>query len=197
MPPPLRNQLMAAASPVLRRKLLLANAPQQVVALRSDGRQAVPRDSTATASSKRSWSISGTTTSTSSWTRARTASWCRPMSATRSVRTCSASSAICSKPPPRVRRCCSIWTTGRASRPTWRAGAQARKQPAARGLNENYARELMELHTLGVDGGYTQKDVIEVARCFTGWTIQQSAAGRRLLLTTTACTTRARRSCWA
>ena len=42
-----------------------------------------------------------------------------------------------------------------------------------RGLNENYARELLELHTLGVDGGYTQKDVIEVARCFTGWTIDQ------------------------
>jgi len=41
------------------------------------------------------------------------------------------------------------------------------------GLNENYARELMELHTLGVDGGYTQKDVLEVARCFTGWTIQK------------------------
>ncbi|GAC1395768.1 MAG: hypothetical protein NVSMB56_10030 [Pyrinomonadaceae bacterium] len=40
-----------------------------------------------------------------------------------------------------------------------------------RGLNEHYARELMELHTLGVDGGYTQQDVIEVARCFTGWTI--------------------------
>jgi uncharacterized protein (DUF1800 family) len=42
-----------------------------------------------------------------------------------------------------------------------------------RGLNENYARELMELHTLGVDGGYTQTDVREVARCFTGWTIRQ------------------------
>jgi uncharacterized protein (DUF1800 family) len=42
-----------------------------------------------------------------------------------------------------------------------------------RGLNENYGRELLELHTLGVDGGYTQKDVTEVARCFTGWTIQQ------------------------
>lgn len=41
------------------------------------------------------------------------------------------------------------------------------------GLNENYARELMELHTLGVNGGYTQKDVLEVARCFTGWTIQK------------------------
>lgn len=36
--------------------------------------------------------------------------------------------------------------------------------------NENYARELLELHTLGVDGGYTQQDVMEVARCFTGWT---------------------------
>jgi uncharacterized protein (DUF1800 family) len=41
------------------------------------------------------------------------------------------------------------------------------------GLNENYARELMELHTLGVDGGYTEKDVREVARCFTGWTIRR------------------------
>ncbi len=45
----------------------------------------------------------------------------------------------------------------------------------AHGLNENYGREVMELHTLGVDGGYTQKDVIEMARCFTGWTIRQPA----------------------
>ena len=50
------------------------------------------------------------------------------------------------------------------------------KKPS-RGLNENYARELMELHTLGVDGGYTQQDIIEVARCFTGWTIQQPNLG--------------------
>ncbi|MCC7342918.1 MAG: DUF1800 domain-containing protein [Bryobacterales bacterium] len=48
---------------------------------------------------------------------------------------------------------------------------------APRGLNENYARELMELHTLGVDGGYTQKDVTEVARCFTGWTIDVRTPG--------------------
>jgi uncharacterized protein (DUF1800 family) len=47
----------------------------------------------------------------------------------------------------------------------------------SRGLNENYAREIMELHTLGVDGGYTQKDVQEVARCFTGWTIRNPRAG--------------------
>ena len=46
-----------------------------------------------------------------------------------------------------------------------------------RGLNENYARELMELHTLGVDGGYTQKDIVEVARCFTGWTIRNPQQG--------------------
>jgi len=39
------------------------------------------------------------------------------------------------------------------------------KKRQERGLNENYGRELMELHTLGVDGGYTQKDVTEVARC--------------------------------
>ncbi|MDO8679838.1 MAG: DUF1800 domain-containing protein [Acidobacteriota bacterium] len=47
-----------------------------------------------------------------------------------------------------------------------------RPQSRARGLNENYARELLELHTLGVDGGYTQVDVIHVARSFTGWTIR-------------------------
>jgi uncharacterized protein (DUF1800 family) len=52
---------------------------------------------------------------------------------------------------------------------------QAQRQ--RRGINENYARELMELHTLGVDGGYTQKDVQEVARCFTGWTIFQPRGG--------------------
>ena len=43
------------------------------------------------------------------------------------------------------------------------------------GLNENYARELMELHTLGVDGGYTQKDVTELARVLTGWTLNPRA----------------------
>jgi len=50
---------------------------------------------------------------------------------------------------------------------------QGQKKKQERGLNENYGRELMELHTLGVDGGYTQKDVTEVARCFTGWTIEK------------------------
>lgn len=48
---------------------------------------------------------------------------------------------------------------------------QMNKNRKLKGLNENYGRELMELHTLGVDGGYTQQDVIEAARAFTGWTI--------------------------
>jgi uncharacterized protein (DUF1800 family) len=55
--------------------------------------------------------------------------------------------------------------------------AEPPRAGARRGLNENYARELMELHTLGVDGGYTQKDVQEVARAFTGWTIATPRAG--------------------
>jgi uncharacterized protein (DUF1800 family) len=50
--------------------------------------------------------------------------------------------------------------------------------PRASGLNENYARELMELHTLGVDGGYTQRDVTELARILTGWTVDYRAVLR-------------------
>jgi uncharacterized protein (DUF1800 family) len=73
-----------------------------------------------------------------------------------------------------------------------RAEAEARRalnrrgtppQPSGRqvGLNENYARELLELHTLGVDGGYTQTDIIEVARCFTGWTLLPVNAGQQFV----------------
>lgn len=56
-----------------------------------------------------------------------------------------------------------------------RARPQARKLPT--GLNENYAREIMELHTLGVDGGYTQKDVTELAKVLTGWGIEKPQQG--------------------
>ena len=69
-----------------------------------------------------------------------------------------------------------------------RQGAQAQRRPQQqqqqnrrRGLNENYARELMELHTLGVDGGYTQQDIIEVARCFTGWTMTPLVMGQQFI----------------
>ncbi|HVG32789.1 MAG TPA: DUF1800 domain-containing protein [Pyrinomonadaceae bacterium] len=62
-------------------------------------------------------------------------------------------------------------TTESAAQRAEQQNRPAQQQRRRRGINENYARELMELHTLGVDGGYTQKDVQEVARCFTGWTI--------------------------
>jgi len=53
----------------------------------------------------------------------------------------------------------------------------AERKNAPKGLNENYGRELLELHTLGVDGGYSQHDVTEVARAFTGWTIENPQKG--------------------
>lgn len=60
------------------------------------------------------------------------------------------------------------------------------RHPAAKnaptGLNENYARELMELHTLGVDAGYSQNDVTELARMFTGWTFDLRARGASLFI---------------
>lgn len=56
-------------------------------------------------------------------------------------------------------------------------GRQNRKQEKEDRPNENYARELLELHTMGVDGGYTQDDVMEVARCLTGWTVNRAKSG--------------------
>ena len=58
-----------------------------------------------------------------------------------------------------------------------RAAVEQLQQRRPRGLNENYARELLELHTLGVDGGYTQQDVIEVARALTGWGVNPPRQG--------------------
>ncbi len=66
--------------------------------------------------------------------------------------------------------------------PRQNPNAQRRRQQQAQnnkrsGLNENYAREIMELHTLGVNGGYTQQDVTELAKILTGWTIKQPRQG--------------------
>jgi uncharacterized protein (DUF1800 family) len=61
--------------------------------------------------------------------------------------------------------------TATAKSPAMLVYLDNRLSSSIRGINENYARELMELHTLGVNGGYTQKDVQEVARAFTGWTM--------------------------
>lgn len=66
----------------------------------------------------------------------------------------------------------------------WKQAERTKTRPTVRrrnGLNENYGRELLELHTLGVDGGYTQADVIDVARALTGWTIQTPREGGAFL----------------
>ncbi|MGA3131340.1 MAG: DUF1800 family protein [Terracidiphilus sp.] len=69
-------------------------------------------------------------------------------------------------------------STGPDSPAAERAARNPNQKAAARqGLNENYARELMELHTLGVNGGYTQADVIQVARVLTGWTVDRPQFG--------------------
>jgi uncharacterized protein (DUF1800 family) len=60
---------------------------------------------------------------------------------------------------------------GEGNPPEVQNGAAPKRQE--RGLNENYGREVMELHTVGVDAGYTQQDVIEMAECLTGWTIRE------------------------
>jgi uncharacterized protein (DUF1800 family) len=85
--------------------------------------------------------------------------------------------------PPRARNNAGMMRRGPFGRP-YPPPQQRRQQPQQangkkqqRGLNENYARELMELHTLGVDGGYTQKDVTELARVLTGWTIKEPRRG--------------------
>src|SRR5438132_1687951 len=70
----------------------------------------------------------------------------------------------------------------------WQSAAEPERPTLAqrgrggrRGINENFGRELLELHTVGVDGGYTQQDVIEVARAFTGWTIDDPERGGRFV----------------
>jgi len=62
--------------------------------------------------------------------------------------------------------------------PTSRGAGPGRAGNARRGLNENYARELLELHTLGVNGGYSQQDVQELAKILTGWTVEGLGGGR-------------------
>jgi len=69
----------------------------------------------------------------------------------------------------------SLQATGMSARPRRRPPPKAKKKNG--GLNENYGRELLELHTLSVNGGYSQRDVTEVAKVFTGWTIEKPLEG--------------------
>ena len=99
-------------------------------------------------------------------------------SAKPSGRTCSADSKTWSSRRRSIPRCsCTSTTSSRSGRPLAARALGGRGQGQRRGLNENYARELLELHTLGVDGGYTQQDVQELAKILTGWTV--GGIGRR------------------
>ncbi|MFP5237980.1 MAG: DUF1800 family protein [Acidobacteriota bacterium] len=71
----------------------------------------------------------------------------------------------------------SVGPDSRAAERAKRAAMRNRKRKVPEGLNENYGRELMELHTLGVNGGYTQADVIQAARILTGWSVDQPQRG--------------------
>ena len=171
----MRMQLFAAAPPALRRRIQSANGPQAMVAqdlmaaklLRAvySNRQLEEVLDRFLVQPLQRLSGQGRRPLPGHRVRAR----CDPPARAR------ANSRTCWTLPPRVPPCCSIWTTGNRPARAIRSHAARRRR---RGLNENYGRELLELHTLGVDGGYTQKDVTEVARCFTGWTIKQPAARR-------------------
>ena len=174
LPPGLRNQLMPAADPVMRRRLLLANAPQQVVAYDlTEGKlyRAILSNRQLEEQLADFWYNHFNIYLDKGADRFEVPSYERE--------------AIRPHVLGHFRDLLEATATSPAMLfylDNWQSVApETGRRPAGnrprRGLNENYARELMELHTLGVDGGYTQKDVTEVARCFTGWTIRNPQQG--------------------
>ena len=154
-------------------------------------RASMPRPAPISALSS-GWCGSGRTIS--AFPPTRSSAWPGPMSARRSARMCSAASPICCKRSRAIRRCCSISTMSNRWAPNSVAGINRDK-----GLNENLARETLELHTLGVRTGYTQTDVTSFAKVLTGWTwIPPSEPDMAASSSSTsACTSRARRPCSA
>jgi uncharacterized protein (DUF1800 family) len=174
MPPPLRNQLMAAANPVTRRRLLLANAPQAVVGYDlTEGKvyRAILSNRQLEEELVDFWYNHFNVFLDKGADRFLVPTYERDV--------------IRPHVLGRFRDLLEATATSPAMLfylDNWESVApETTRRPLGkrptRGLNENYGRELMELHTLGVDGGYTQTDVTEVARCFTGWTIRNPQQG--------------------
>jgi len=175
LPPPLRNQLLPAATPDVRRKMVMLNAPQQLIAYDlSEGKlyRAILSNRQLEEELVDFWYNHFNVFLDKGADRFLVPSYERD--------------AIRPHVLGHFRELLESTATNPAMLfylDNWESVApDTQRRPAAanrpvRGLNENYARELMELHTLGVDGGYTQKDVTEVARCFTGWTIRAPQAG--------------------
>ena len=176
MPPGLRNQLMAIAPEQLRRKLVLSNTPQQLIAFDlSEGKlyRAILSNRQLQEEMVDFWYNHFNVYLDKGNDRFMVPSYereaIRPhvFGHFRELLEATATS-------PAMLFYLDNWQS--VAPDVGRRQARANGRPA-RGLNENYGRELMELHTLGVDGGYTQKDVTEVARCFTGWTIKNPQGG--------------------
>ena len=176
LPPGLRSQLLAAVDPGLRRKLMLLNAPQQLIAFdlsESKLQRAILSNRQLEEQLVDFWYNHFNVFLDKGADRFLVPTYereaIRPhvLGKFRDLLEATAQS-------PAMLFYLDNWESVGAAPPNPRRPNA--KQPV-RGLNENYARELMELHTLGVDGGYTQKDVTEVARCFTGWTIRQPREG--------------------
>ena len=180
LPQNLRNQLLPSASPELRRKLMLANNPQQVVAADlAEGKlfRAIYSDRQLEEVLTDFWYNHFNVDLNKGADRFLVPTYerdsIRPfvLGKFRDLLEATATS-------PAMLFYLDNYQSVAPQQPNPNAknAKQAPKQNV-RGLNENYARELMELHTLGVDGGYTQQDIIEVARCFTGWTIKAPNQG--------------------
>ncbi|HTB11373.1 MAG TPA: DUF1800 domain-containing protein [Bryobacteraceae bacterium] len=174
MPPPLRNQLMPVAPEILRRKFMLSNTPQQVIAYDlSEGKlyRAILSNRQLQEQMVDFWYNHFNVFLDKGNDRFMVPSYERE--------------AIRPHVLGHFRELLESTATAPAMLfylDNWQSVApdvarRGRGGKQTRGLNENYGRELLELHTLGVDGGYTQKDVTEVARCFTGWTIKNPQGG--------------------
>jgi len=176
----LRNQLLPSASPELRRKLMLANNPQQVVAADlAEGKlfRAIYGNRQLEEVLVDFWFNHFNVFLDKGNDRFMVPTYeresIRPfvLGKFRDLLEATATS-------PAMLFYLDNWQSVAPQQPNAKQAKQtAKAKQNVRGLNENYARELMELHTLGVDGGYTQQDIIEVARCFTGWTIAQPKEG--------------------
>ncbi len=164
--PPGANDAQDAAQQRLPQFLRPIYVSEVTRAARRRGRQraAIPRAADAVLDA-----ITSRSRSTSSFSPGSPAA----SSARRSDRTCSATSPTCCSRSRRIRRCsCTSTTTCRSARIrrrrcAWSGASRQRKI----GINENLAREILELHTLGVGGGYTQSDVTTFAEVITGWSI--------------------------
>ena len=177
LPPPLRQQLLPAAPPEMRRKMMLLTAPQQLIAFDlTEGKlyHAILGNRQLEEQLVDFWYNHFNVFLDKGADRFMVPTYERETIRPRVLGKFRDLLEATAKSPAMLFYL-DNWQSVASAPPDIRRRANGKQ--ATRGINENYARELIELHTLGVEGGYTQKDVTEVARCFTGWTLRPPAAG--------------------